>query len=97
MGNVTGELHVGCTHPNPVYCKSCAFSHGATPAIAPIKAHCLMYPVGGELKPNSVLFEGKECVFFEQAPPDQFRWTDDKSIPPDIARWLEGLDPDGED
>ena len=96
MGNVTEPLHIGCTHPNPVYCKKCAFSHGSTTAIAPIKPHCLMYPPDGSLKPRSVLFEGKECVFFKPAPPDQFRWTDDKSIPQWLGCWLEGIDEDEE-
>lgn len=100
MGNLSEPLHIGCTHPNPVYCKKCAFSHGESPfENAPVKSNCLMYPHNngsGQLKPREVYFEGKECVFFEPAPPDQFRWTDDKSISPRMARWLEGVDDDEE-
>lgn len=65
-GNVTGEFHIGVTHPNPVYCRSCRFAHGPAPwADTPEKGNCLMYPrESGELKPDSVAFDGKPCKYY---------------------------------
>ena len=67
-GNVTGEFHIGVTHPNPVYCRSCRFAHGPAPfADTPEKAYCLIYRrEDGQIKPNSVSYEGQPCKFYEK-------------------------------
>lgn len=69
MGNVTEPLHIGCTHPNPVYCRRCAFAHGEPPfEDTPMKSNCIMYPYlegCGTDKPNSVYFDGEECQFYQ--------------------------------
>ena len=70
MGNVTGAFNIGCTQPNPVFCKTCAFSHGESPfENEPVKSNCLMYPHNdgvGSLKPRAVYFEGKECIYYQR-------------------------------
>lgn len=59
------EWH-GIVNPNPVYCKTCVFSHGKTPFDDTyMKAHCQIFTdEEGEIKPREVYFEGKECEFY---------------------------------
>lgn len=57
-----------CINPNPVYCMTCALSHGEPPfADMPEKAYCVAYPEKkGFTKPSDVLFDGAPCAFYEE-------------------------------
>ena len=53
----------GAIRPNPVYCRTCKWSHGKAPyADLPEKANCIVYDK--EFKPKEVLFDGAECDFY---------------------------------
>lgn len=56
---------IGAIKPNPVYCRTCKWSHGKAPyADAPEKANCMVYEK--EFKPRKVLFDGAQCAFYIQ-------------------------------
>ena len=53
----------GVIRPNPVYCRTCKWSHGKAPyADTPEKANCMVYEK--EFKPREVLFTGAKCAFY---------------------------------
>jgi len=63
--DVGKEIH-GVVRGNPVYCKTCVFSHGNTPFDSDYtKAHCQIFTdEEGEIKPKEVYFDGKECEYY---------------------------------
>ena len=64
----TWDAPLGCTQPNPVWCRTCLFSHGEPPfEDLPEKAYCKIYSKDeGEGKPPEVYFDGEECEFYEK-------------------------------
>lgn len=53
---------------NPVWCKTCKHSHGDNAfENKPEKAYCIVYNRNrGIMKPDEVLFFGKECKYYEE-------------------------------
>lgn len=64
----TWDEVLGCTQPNPVWCKTCRFSQGKPPfEDAPDKSYCMIYSKDeGEMKPKEVYFDGEECDFYTE-------------------------------
>lgn len=60
------NMHMtGAIRPNPVWCKTCLWSHGEPPfADEPDKANCMVYE--NVFKPRGVLFDGEECEFYQR-------------------------------
>lgn len=65
-GNVTDASPFGCLEKNPRKCRTCVNSHGPAPwANGPDKSYCLAYERKlGNMKPDSVYFEGGDCPFY---------------------------------
>lgn len=59
---------VWCDQANLLKCKTCRFSHGKPPfADQPEKAYCQQYTrEKGIQKPPGVLYEGKDCIYYEE-------------------------------
>ena len=59
---------IGCRGINPVFCKTCIFSHGKPPfADMPEKAYCMIYERDKTTgKPPDVYYDGAECEYYEK-------------------------------
>lgn len=68
QGNLHRQEVFSVISPNPVKCGSCRFSHGKPPfADDPEKAYCQKYTrENGIQKPPGVLYDGKDCVYYEE-------------------------------
>ena len=58
---------VGWIHPNPIYCRTCQFSHGKPPfEDDPEKAYCRIFGRDdSDGKPMEVYYKGEPCEYYE--------------------------------